>query len=99
MNNKELLMKKTAELEQAAEQMDEPARTFALDDISELKISIKSQSLEDIVQKMQGFQLPEFDEMDKNIELAKQATQDQAKRVDALNKAAGIVKKAVNMAL
>ena len=79
--------------------MDEPDKTFKLDDISQIKISIDSMAVSDIAEKMQSIELPSLQEMDSNIDLAIQATSSHEQRVSAFNKAYGIIKGAIGLAL
>lgn len=97
--DKQSLLNKISQLEQAAQQMDEPDKTFKLDDISELKILIYSMAVPDIVDKMQSIDLPSLQEIDSNIQLAIQATRAHEQRVSAFNKAYEIIKGAIGLAL
>lgn len=97
--DKQALLNKIAQLEQAAQQMDEPDKTFKLDDISQLKIFIESMSISDITQKMQSIELPKIQEMDSSIQLAIKATATHLQRINAFNKAYGIIKGAINLVL
>lgn len=95
--DKQELLNKVAQLERAAEQMDEPDKTFKLDDVSQLKIAIDSMSISDIAQKMQTIELPAIQEMESNIQLATRATTSYAQRVNAFNSAYGVIKGALGL--
>lgn len=97
--NKQELLNNISQLEQAAEEMDEPDKTFKLTDVSKLKISIEGMAISDIAQKMGSIDLPKIQEMDDNIQLAKQAISSHAQRVDAFNKAYEIIKGAIGLAI
>ncbi|MBO9492419.1 hypothetical protein J7384_18805 [Endozoicomonas sp. G2_1] len=97
--NKQELLDKISQLEQAAEQLDEPDKTFKLTDASKLKIAIEGMAISDIAQKMQSIELPKIQEMESSIHLATQAINSNAQRVDAFNKAYGIIKGALSLAI
>lgn len=97
--DKQELLKKISQLKQAAQKMDEPDKTFKLDDISKLKISIDSMAVSDIAQKMQSIELPKIQEMDDSIQLAVQAVSSHSQRVNAFNNAYGIIKSALRLAI
>ncbi|MGR5159945.1 hypothetical protein [Vibrio owensii] len=97
--DKQALLKKISQLEQAAQQMDEPDKTFKLDDISQLKISIDRMAVSDIAEKMQSIELTSIKEIDSSIQLAKKATSSHIQRVSAFNIAYGIIKGAIGLAL
>lgn len=97
--DKQALLNKISQLEQAAQQMDEPDKTFTLDDISQIKISIASMSISDIAQKMQSLDLHSIQEMDSSIQLAIQATSTHSQRMRAFNNAYGIIKVVIGLVL
>jgi len=93
--DKQVLMEKISQLEQATKTMDQPDKNFKLDDISKLRIAIDSMSISDIANKLRAVDLPSIQEMDGNIEMALKATSSHEKRVNAFNKAYGIIRGAV----
>lgn len=95
--NKQELLNKVSELTQAAQQFEEPKKTFKLDDVSELKISIESMSVSDIAEKMRSIDLPSMQEMEDSIQKANEATNTHSQRVDAFNKAYSFIKGAIVM--
>lgn len=97
--DKQDLLKKVSMLKQAAEDMDEPDKTFKLDDVSQMKIAIESMSISDIAQKMQQIDTPKIQEIDDSIQLALQATASHSQRVHAFNKAYGVIKGAIKLAI
>ena len=97
--DKQDLLNKISQLEQAADQMDEPDKTFKLTDVSKLKISIEGMAISDIAQKMQSIDLPKIQEMEDSIRLATQAISSNAQRVDAFNKVYGIIKDAIGLVI
>jgi hypothetical protein len=97
--DKQELLANVAQLQEASEQMDEPEKTFKLTDVSILKISIEGMSISDIAQKMQSIELPKIQEMEESIQLATQAVTSHAARVNAFNKAYGIIKSAIELAI
>ena len=97
--DKQELLNKISQLEQAAEEMDEPDKTFKLTDVSTLKISIEAMAISDIAQKMQSIDLPKINEMEDSIQLATQAISSNAQRVHAFNKAYGIIKGVIGLAI
>lgn len=98
MDKQELLTKITL-LQKAAEKMDDPEKSFKLTDVSILKISIEGMSMSDIAQKMQSIELPKIQEMEESIQLATKAVTSHTARVNAFNKAYGIIKGAIVMAI
>tara|TARA_B100000497_G_C7343860_1_gene225530 strand:+ start:210 stop:506 length:297 start_codon:yes stop_codon:yes gene_type:complete len=97
--NKQELLDKISQLEQAANQMNEPDKTFKLTDVSLLKIAVEGQAISDIAQKMGSIELPKIQEMENGIQVATQAISSHAQRADAFNKAYGIIKSAIGLAL
>lgn len=97
--DKQELLTNIAQLQEAAEQMDEPEKTFKLTDVSILKISVEGMSISDIAQKMQSIELPKIQEMEEGIQLATQAVISHTARVNAFNKAYGIIKGAIELAI
>lgn len=97
--NKQELLDKISQLEQAAKQMNEPDKTFKLTDISTLRIAIEGMAISDIAQKLQSIELPKIQEMEDAIQLATQSTSSHAQRVDAFNKVYGIIKGAIGLAI
>lgn len=96
---KEELLKKIAELESAAQRLDEPDKTFALSDVDQLKIQIEGLALSDLAAKMQAIQLPDLAEIDTQIAAAKKATAAQAAMVEAVSKGCQGIKFAMKLAL
>ncbi len=97
--NKQELIGKITQLEQAANQMNEPDKTFKLTDVSTLKIAIEGMTISDVSQKMQNIELPKIQGMEDGIRLATQATSSHTQRVDAFNKVYGIIKGAIGLAI
>ncbi len=95
--DKQELINKIELLRQAAEQMDEPNRTFNLDDVSQLRIQFESMAISDIAEKMRSIYLPEIAEMNKNIQAANNATTNQSQRVEAFNNAYNFIKRAIGL--
>lgn len=97
--NKQELLDKITKLEQSANQMNEPDKTFKLTDVSKIKIAIEGMAISDIAQKIQSIGLPKIQEMEDSIHLATQATSSHTQRVDAFNKVYGIIKGAIGLAI
>lgn len=97
--NKQELLDKISQLELAANQMNEPDKTFKLTDVSTLKIAVEGMAISDIAQKMGSIELPKLQEMENGIQVATQAISSHAQRVDAFNKVYGIIKGAIGLAL
>jgi hypothetical protein len=95
--DKQALLNKIAQLEQAAGQMSEPQRTFKLDDISQLKITIESMAVEEIAAKMAAIDLPKLQEVDGNIALEVEASGTESQRIKAFNLAYGLIKGALGL--
>ena len=93
------LLIKIEELQEATESMTEPDRTFALADIAKLQIELQSMALADIEAKLNAVPLPQIEEMDKEIEKAKNAMIEHQKRVKAFGIAFQIIKKGLKLAL
>lgn len=96
---KQELSDRISELLKAADKLDEPERTFKLVDVSRLKIAIHGMSVSDIAGKMQSISLPEIQELEDSIQLATQAVSSHSARVKAFNKAYGIIKGAIGLAI
>ena len=96
---KQELLNKISRLEQAANKMSEPDKTFKLTDVSKLKMSIEGMAISNIAHKMQSIDLPKINEMEDSIRLATQAISSNAQRVDAFNKAYRIIKGIIGLAI
>lgn len=97
--DKQTLLHNVLLLRQAAEKIDEPEKTFKLDDVSQLKIAIESMAISDIAQKMQQIDTPGKQVIDDSIQLALQANLSQSQRLDAFNKAYGVIKAVMKLAV
>jgi hypothetical protein len=97
--NKQDLLDKISQLEQAANQMNEPDKTFKLTDVSILKIAVEGMAISEIAQKMQSIELHKAQEMEDGIHLATQAISSHSQRVDAFNKVYGIIKGVIGLAI
>ena len=75
------------ELESAADGLEEPDKTFKLNELSILKIQLEGMALSDITAKLDNIHLPDVKEIEQKIADAKQATADHQTRVDALDSA------------
>ena len=95
--DKQELLNKIELLRQAAEQMDEPNRTFKLDDVSQLKIQLESMAISDIADKIRSIELPTITEMETNIQAANEAISNQSQRVEAFNTAYNIIKGVIGL--
>ena len=96
---KEELETKIQELTEAANSLEEPEKTFKLADINNLKMALESLALEVLMEKMAQIQLPDLQEMDKQIAAAKTATEAHNTRVDAFNAAFDLLKKGLDIVL
>lgn len=93
------LIAKIAALKLAAEGLEEPDKTFKLNDIAALEIELEGMALEELIASLNRMTLPEIQEMDHKIAEAQQANTDNQFRVDAFNTAFGILKTAVGIVL
>lgn len=90
--DKQELLGKISHLEQVANKMNEPDKTFKLNEVSKLRIAIDGMAIYEIAQKMQGIELSKIQEMDNAISLATKAISSQSERVNAFNKVYEIIK-------
>jgi len=81
------LLQSISELEAAANNMDEPDKTFKLSDIDQLKMELDGMALSDINARMAAISLPDINEMNSNIASAKDANNQHTQRVAAFNSA------------
>jgi len=98
MTRKEL-DNKIRELTETADGLDEPDKTFKLNEVDRLKIEIEGMALQELRNKLEQIQLPDIEEMDEQIAAAKDATTAHKTRVDAFNAAIEILTAALNIAL
>lgn len=90
--DKQELLNKIESLEHAAEGFNEPDKTFMLDDVSRLKIQLEGMAISDIAAKMNAISLPKLDEMNANINAAKDANSSQSQRIEAFKSAFNFIK-------
>ncbi|MBK1887769.1 hypothetical protein [Marinobacter sp. DY40_1A1] len=91
------LIEKINSMKSAAENMDEPEKTFSLSDIRQLEIEVMGMSVSSIAEKMQAVNLPSVHDMDSNIKNANNSTIEHSQRVGYLNSAISLVKEALNI--
>lgn len=96
---KQELLNKVGLLQQAAEGLDEPNKSFKLDDISRLKIQIEGMAISDIAQKMNSISFPDIAEMDANIQASNSVESAQQHKVEAFNSAFNFIKGVISVAL
>jgi hypothetical protein len=96
---KEELETKIQELTEVANGLEEPEKTFKLADINTLKITLEGMALEELRKKMDQIQLPDLQEIDKQIAVAKAATEAHNIRVDAFNVAFELLKKGLDIVI
>ncbi len=91
------LIEKINSMKSAAENMDEPEKTFSLNDIRQLEIEVLGMSVSSIAEKMQSVSLPNIYEMHIYIKNANTSTIEHSQRVRYLNSAISLVKEALNI--
>ena len=96
---KDELKAKIESMKSSAGTLEEPDKTFMLNDIRQLEIKALGLSASQIAQKMQSITLPSIQEMDENIQKAKDATNSHDQRVNYLNLALSFVKGALKFVI
>lgn len=96
---KDELNEKIESMKSSAGTLEEPDKTFVLNDIRQLEIKALGLSASHIAQKMQSISLTSIQEMDDNIQKAKDATNSYDQRVSYLNLALSFVKGALNIVI
>lgn len=97
--NKTELMAQIGELEAAADKLSEPDKTIALNKVATLKIRLNGMALDSINAIMQTMALPDIQDMKAKIAAANDATKSHQERVALFDKAVGIIKTGLNIAI
>ena len=86
-------------LKQGAEGLDEPDKTFKLNDIAQLEIELQGMALADVTAALRDITLPDLNEMKAQIDAAVDATSAHERRVNAFNTAYGLLTKGLRLAV
>ncbi|MDH3597431.1 MAG: hypothetical protein OEU09_22315 [Rhodospirillales bacterium] len=86
-------------LKHGAEGLDEPDKTFKLNDIAQLEIELQGMALADITAALRDITLPDLNEMKAQIDAAVDATKAHEQRVNAFNTAFGLLKTGLGIVL
>jgi uncharacterized protein YdgA (DUF945 family) len=85
------------ELTKTANSLDEPDKTFTLNEIDKMAIEIEGMALEELCRRLEQIQLPELREIDEQIAAAEDATKAHQSRVEALNIGIGILRTVIGI--
>ena len=95
--NKQEILDKIEELNQAAEGLEGATRVFKLNDVSQLKITLEGMSIQDVADKMSSISLPDLSEMEEAIQEASDSIKSHDQRVAAFNKAFSFIKTSLSI--